>query len=180
MTPPEGAEKSILKGMKILLTCSSRHGATESVAEAIAERLREEDLTVDVAKPEDVTDVSGYDAFILGSAVYMTHWTPEAVDFTKRFHDELETHPVWAFSVGLSGLPKGAVSDPHRIGPVLLAIEPEGHKTFAGRFDPAQLTLRERTIARLGGASEGDYRDFEAARQWGAVIAASLRSGKRS
>ena len=164
--------------MKILLTCSSRHGATESVAEVIAERLREADLTVDVAKPEDVTDVSGYDAFILGSSVYMTHWTPEAVDFTKRFREELEGHPVWAFSVGLSGLPKGAISDPHRIGPVLLALDPEDHKTFAGRFDPNQLSLRERTIARLGGAAEGDYRDFDAARQWAGTIAASLTSGQ--
>ncbi|WP_172120846.1 flavodoxin domain-containing protein [Actinomyces faecalis] len=164
--------------MKILLTCSSRHGATDSVAEVIAERLREADLVVDLAKPEDVTDVSDYDAFILGSAVYMTHWTPEAVDFTTRFRQELKGHPVWAFSVGLSGLLQGEISDPHRIGPVLLAIDPEDHKTFAGRFDPAQLSLRERTIARMGGASEGDYRDFDAVRQWADEIVTSLKAGE--
>lgn len=163
--------------MKILLTCSSRHGSTDEVAGVIAERLRAAGLDVTVAKPEDVTDVSGYDAFVLGSAVYMTHWTEEAVDFTKRFAEELRNHPVWAFSVGLSGLPKGKVSDPHRIGPVLLSIDPEDHVTFAGRFDPSRLSLRERTIARMGGASEGDFRDFDAVRTWADSIATTLTSG---
>lgn len=162
--------------MKILLVSSSRHGSTAEVAEAIAERLRAAGLDVDLASPQDVQDVSGYDAFVLGSAVYMTHWTPEAVDFTKRFAEDLRHKPVWAFSVGLSGLPKGEISDPHRIGPVLLSIDPKDHVTFAGRFDPARLSLRERSIARMGGASEGDFRDFEAVTSWADAIAATLTS----
>ena len=76
--------------------------------------------------------------------------------------------------MGLSGLPKGKVSDPTRIGPVLLVIDPEDHVTFAGRFDPSRLSLRERSIARLGGASEGDYRDWDEVRQWADAIATSL------
>ena len=164
----------ILGGMKILLTSSSRHGSTDEVAAVIAERLQAAKIDVDIKRPEDVDVVDGYDAFILGSAVYMTKWTPEAVDFTKRFHDALKARPVWAFSVGLSGLPKGKVSDPMRIGPVLLAIDPEDHVTFPGRFDPSKLSLRERSIARLGGASEGDYRDWDQVRQWADAIATSL------
>ena len=81
---------------------------------------------------------------------------------------------MWAFSVGLSGLPKGKVSDPMRIGPVLLAIDPEDHMTFAGRFDPSKLSLRERSIAKLGGASEGDYRNWDEVRAWADAIATSL------
>ena len=132
----------ILGGMKILLTSSSRHGSTDEVAAVIAERLQAAKIDVDIKRPEDVDVVDGYDAFILGSAVYMTKWTPEAVDFTERFHEPLKARPVWAFSVGLSGLPKGKVSDPMRIGPVLLAIDPEDHVTFPGRFDPSKLSLR--------------------------------------
>ena len=164
----------ILGGMKILLTSSSRHGSTDEVAAVIAERLQAAKIDVDIKRPEDVDVVDGYDAFILGSAVYMTKWTPEAVDFTARFHESLKARPVWAFSVGLSGLPKGKVSDPMRIGPVLLAIDPEDHVTFPGRFDPSKLSLRERSIARLGGASEGDYRDWDQVRQWADAIATSL------
>ena len=154
----------ILGGMKILLTSSSRHGSTDEVAAVIAERLQAAKIDVDIKRPEDVDVVDGYDAFILGSAVYMTKWTPEAVDFTERFHESLKARPVWAFSVGLSGLPKGKV----------LAIDPEDHVTFPGRFDPSKLSLRERSIARLGGASEGDYRDWDQVRQWADAIATSL------
>ncbi len=162
------------EAMKILLTSSSRHGSTDEVGAVIAQELRAAGHDVDQAHPEDVTDVAGYDAFVLGSAVYMTRWTPEAVDFTERFHEELQSHPVWAFSVGLSGLPKGKISDPHRIGPVLLSIDPEDHVTFAGRFNPSALTLRERSIARMGGASEGDFRDLDAVREWSRSIAEAL------
>ena len=121
----------------------------------IAERLQAAKIDVDIKRPEDVDVVDGYDAFILGSAVYMTKWTPEAVDFTERFHESLKARPVWAFSVGL-------------------AIDPEDHVTFPGRFDPSKLSLRERSIARLGGASEGDYRDWDQVRQWADAIATSL------
>ena len=169
-----GVVSVILGGMKILLTSSSKHGSTDEVAEVIAERLRAAQIDVETKRPEDVDSVEEYDAFILGSAVYMTTWMPEAVDFTTRFHDVLRARPVWAFSVGLSGLPKGKVSDPTRIGPVLLAIDPEDHMTFAGRFDPSKLSLRERSIAKLGGASEGDYRNWDEVREWADAIATSL------
>ena len=116
--------------MKILLTASSRHSATDEVAGAIAERLRAFGIDVDRARPEDVTSVESYDAFVIGSAIYMTRWTDEAVGFTEHFHKALVAYPVWAFSVGLSGLPKGRVADPRRIGPVLLSMEPKDHITF--------------------------------------------------
>ena len=169
-----GVVSVILGGMKILLTSSSKHGSTDEVAAVIAERLRAAHIDVETKRPEDVDSVDEYDAFVLGSAVYMTTWMPEAVDFTTRFRDTLRARPVWAFSVGLAGLPKGKVSDPMRIGPVLLAIDPEDHMTFAGCFDPSRLSLRERSIARLGGATEGDYRDWDEVRQWADAIATSL------
>ena len=169
-----GVVSVILGGMKILLTSSSKHGSTDEVAAVIAERLRAAHIDVETKRPEDVDSVDEYDAFVLGSAVYMTTWMPEAVDFTTRFRDTLRARPVWAFSVGLAGLPKGKVSDPMRIGPVLLAIDPKDHMTFAGRFDPSKLSLRERSIAKLGGATEGDYRDWDEVRQWADAIATSL------
>ena len=40
------------------------------------------------------------------------------------------------------------------------------HVIFPGHFAPADLSLRERAVARLGGASEGDYRDWDTVRAW--------------
>lgn len=165
--------------MKILLTSSSRHGSTDEIATVIAEHLRAGGLEVDVKRPEVVDDVDGYDAFILGSAIYMTRWTQEATEFTERFQQQLSAKPVWAFSVGLSGLPQGRIADPQRIGPVLLSLDVENHVTFAGRFDPTRLSLRERTIARMGGASEGNYIDIDAVHAWAATILQELTSPAR-
>jgi len=37
-----------------------------------------------------------------------------------------------------------------------------------------ELGVTERTIARMGGATEGDFLDLDAVRAWGASIAATL------
>ena len=109
-----GVLSVILGGMKILLTSSSKHGSTDEVAAVIAERLRAAQIDVETKRPEDVDSVEEYDAFILGSAVYMTTWMPEAVDFTTRFRDVLRARPVWAFSVSAQG--QGLRSHAYRPG----------------------------------------------------------------
>ena len=160
--------------MHILVTAASKHGATDEVADAIARRIEASGITVDRLAPADVTSVADYDAVVVGSAVYILQWMPEAHDFMERFKDELPAGRVWAFSVGLSGLPKGRIADPRRIGPVLLSMEPKDHVTFPGRFDPSELSWRERSIARMGGASEGDFIDLDAVRGWADAIATTL------
>ena len=80
--------------MKILLTASSRHGSTEEVADVIAAELRQGGHDLEVVRPQEVSSVEGYDAFVVGSAVYMTSWTEEAVDFTRRFREGLTGKPV--------------------------------------------------------------------------------------
>lgn len=147
--------------MKVLVTAASKHGATAEVADRIAQRMRSAGLDVDCMSPDQVESMAGYDAAVVGSAVYITQWMDAAVNFIKRYTDQLRSMPLWAFSVGLSGVPKGNVQDSSRIGPVLVAVDPRHHVTFAGRLDPSKLNLRERSIARLGGAVEGDYREWQ-------------------
>ena len=154
------------KPRKILVTAASEHGSTKEIAEVIVDRLSLYGHQVTLKSPANVHAIESYDAVVVGSAVYMTHWMEEAREFTKRFASRLREVPLWAFSVGLSGVLKGNVKDPSRIGPVLLSIEPIDHTTFAGELDPAKLNMRERTIARLGGAVEGDYRDMDLVRRW--------------
>lgn len=103
--------------MKVLLTAASQHGATTEVAEAIARRLKADGLEVVCKPPQDVDSLEGFDAVICGSAVYMTQWMPAAHDFMERFAQELHKLPVWAFSVGMNGVPKHVPQDPSRIGP---------------------------------------------------------------
>ncbi|MDO5673189.1 MAG: flavodoxin domain-containing protein [Actinomycetaceae bacterium] len=162
--------------MKILLAVASKHGTTAELATWIASRLEEQGFEVMQAKAQDVTSLAGIDAIILGSAVYLTKWMDGAYRFIKTFEAELRRIPTFAFSVGLSRTKSGGVQDPSRVGPVLLTIEPIKYKTFKGALDPAKLNLRERTIAKLGGAYEGDFREHDEVNAWTDEIVAYLRN----
>lgn len=152
--------------MRILITAASKHGATREIAEAMAKRLESYGHELTLQSPGDVASVADYDAVILGSAVYITQWMPEAHEFIKRLRDELVKRPFWAFSVGMSGVPKHQPQDPMRIGPVMEHVEAVEHRTFPGRYKPELLSLRERSIGRLAGAVEGDFRDWAEIDSW--------------
>lgn len=164
--------------MRILITAASKHGSTREIAEAMARRLESYGHELTLQSPSEVSDVTQFDAVVLGSAVYITQWMPEAHDFVNRFGDVLQTKPMWAFSVGMSGVPKHQPQDPMRIGPVMEHIAAVDHRTFPGRYKPELLTLRERSIGRLAGAVEGDFRDWAAVEAWTDAIHEHLSSVK--
>lgn len=56
--------------MKILICYHSQTGNTEAVAKAMAEGLKDHDVTVSKAKDVDPTTLSTYDIVFLGSGVY--------------------------------------------------------------------------------------------------------------
>lgn len=161
--------------MRILIAVASKHGSTSGVGDEISRVLGECGHEIVRTQPELVESLTGFDAVVLGSAVYMTHWMDTARDFVKRFSADLRRLPVFTFSVGMSGMVNGQAADPSRVGPVLISLEPIDNITFSGRIDSSLLSLRERSIARLGGAIEGDYRDWELVRQWANKIDAELR-----
>lgn len=160
--------------MKILVTTASKHGATAEIGDAIAGKLREHDLHVEVHEPADVTSLDGYDAVILGSAVYAGRWMHGARRFSERHHQALQRLPVWLFSSGPIGTPLEPTQEPpdgHRLLGELVARE---HRVFAGRVNASDLGWVERTITKMVKASDGDFRDFDAIRSWAAEIAEQL------
>lgn len=54
--------------MQVVVAYPSKHGSTEGIAQAIANRLRGWDATA--RSVEDVTDLSDAEAVVLGSPVY--------------------------------------------------------------------------------------------------------------
>ncbi|MDO4613264.1 MAG: flavodoxin domain-containing protein [Actinomycetaceae bacterium] len=161
--------------MKVLVTVASKHGSSREVGAIIADELRAGGLEVDEIAPAEVHSLEGYGAVVIGSAVYMTQWMDEAREFASRFSAQLEEIPLWAFSVGMSGVATGGVKDPSRVGPVLLTLNPRGYTTFKGKIDPSDLSWRERTVAKLGGAVEGDFREEDAERAWAKHVVAEIR-----
>ena len=166
--------------MNILVAVASKHSSTRGIAEAIGQELRTSGHTVQVRSANEVEGTGGYDAVILGSAIYMGTWLAEARQFVDKNRASLATMPVWLFSSGPLGQ-----SDPQPHGDfahlreLMDATQARGHRTFVGKLDRSSLGRGERLVAKVVRASEGDFRDWEAIREWAREIAADLRRDVR-
>ena len=143
--------------MNILMAVATRHGSTHEIAEAIAQELRSTGHAVDVRKVDDSPTVETYDAVIIGSAVYMGGWLPEARQFVEGNRARLAEVPIWLFSSGPLGQehphPPG---NPSQFDELMQATRARDHRIFAGKLDKRSLGLGERLIARVVKALEGD------------------------
>lgn len=160
--------------MKILLTAAGRHGATAEILDLIARVLRERGFHAEVRNPGSVVDLDGYDAVVLGSAVYYGSWLPAARDFAQRHFRTLRGMPVWLFSSGPVGDPLFPTGGPSGIPELLDLTGARGHRLFGGKLDRSGLGFVERALARVVRAADGDYRDPDAIEAWAAGIGESL------
>ena len=161
--------------MKVLVAASSRHGATGEIAAEIGRVLTEHGLDVRVASLDDLADVHGFDAFVLGSAVYVGRWLGPARAFVDEHAGELAARPTWLFSSGPIGDPPKPDGDAAvNVDGLVEATGALEHRLFTGRLDRSRLGLGERAVVRVVGAAEGDYRDWDDVREWAGTIAGAL------
>jgi len=85
---------------RVLVTFGSKRGGTAEIATAVADSLRSQGLTVDCRRAAEVRDVAGYDAFVIGGALYAARSVREARRFVVRNAAALRARPVWMFSSG--------------------------------------------------------------------------------
>jgi menaquinone-dependent protoporphyrinogen oxidase len=162
--------------MKVLVTAATRYGATGEIAQAIGEVLREHGHDTTVGPPEDVT-VDGYDAVVLGSAVYAGRWLKPARELVERSRDTLAARPVWLFSSGPVGDPPKPEEDPVDAAGIVAATGAREHRVFAGKLVRRRLGFADKAIAVALRVPDGDFRDWTEIRRWAAGIADALRSG---
>ena len=86
---------------KILVTYATNAGSTSSVAETIAKELRQGDVTVDVRRVAEVSDLGGYAAIIVGAPMIMG-WHKAAQGFLKAQQPALSKVPVAYFVTCIS------------------------------------------------------------------------------
>jgi menaquinone-dependent protoporphyrinogen oxidase len=163
--------------MRVLVTAATKYGATAEIAQAIAETLGDRGLEATVLAPEQVEGVDGYDAVVLGSAVYAGHWLKPARELIERHTAALAGQPVWLFSSGPVGDPPKPEEDPVDVAELLAATGAREHRVFAGKLVRKQLSFPERAIASALRVPEGDFRDWTEIRQWAAQIADALGAG---
>jgi menaquinone-dependent protoporphyrinogen oxidase len=154
---------------KILVTYATRAGSTAEVATGIAEVLRAAGTIVDTQPIKAVRDVNGYDAVVVGSAIRMGQWLPEAVEFVKAHCETLSHIPTAYFLV--SGLLHEDTPEMRQkvlafLNPVHAILEPVSIGMFAGKMDYSKLSWLDRLMAKAVGTPEGDWRNWEAIREW--------------
>jgi hypothetical protein len=148
---PISAGRGILKVrkkevvMRVLVAASSRHGATGAIAEEIGRTLAERGLDVQVTPLEDLSDVAGFDAFVVGSAIYAGRWLAPARAFVDEHGAELRSRPTWLFS-------SGPLGDPPKPDPDA-AVKIDGLVQATGRASTT--CSRERSIAAASGSGSG-------------------------
>jgi menaquinone-dependent protoporphyrinogen oxidase len=165
--------------MKVLVTAASKHGATAEIAGVIRAVLSQEQLEVDLIKPEEVDQVDGYDAVVLGSGVYAGHWLKPAKEFVSRHEAELRERPVFVFSSGPVGAPPKDSDEPAEIASVDASTHPIDHRVFGGRITPSQLGRFEKFIVKVVKAPMIDDRPWEEITDWAKEIARYLHDESR-
>ena len=163
--------------MTVLVTTAGRHGSTAEIAAEIADTLTSRGIKVVVADPQDVAEVTGYDAVILGSAIYAGHWLGPARELAGRMSAGLVDRPVWLFSSGPIG--DEPVENPAEASELMSRAGAREHQIFGGKLDKKTLGFGERAILLAVHVPEGEHRDWAAIRRWAQQIADEL-TGHRS
>jgi menaquinone-dependent protoporphyrinogen IX oxidase len=165
---------------RVLVTAASRHGSTHEIAEALAHALHESaaaagrPLVAAALHAENRPDPATYDAVVLGSAVYAGSWLEPARDLAHRHAAVLRTRPLWLFSSGPIGAPPFPPDEPYDTATLTALLAPRGHRVLPGRLEPTRLSAPERAVVTAMRAPVGDFRDWDAVRDWAGEIAAAL------
>ncbi len=176
--------------MRVLVVYASRYGATQEIAERIAATLRQQSLEASVQAANHADDPAGYDAAVIGSAVYYFRWMKSATDFVRRNRNALAARPVWLFSSGPlgteanddQGRDKRTVPEPKEIAELKETIRPRDHRVFFGVLDPKKLGFTHRLMLKLPVNRDnaifpvGDFRDWNDVEAWASGIAQVLKA----
>lgn len=166
--------------VQVLVAYATKYGATAEIAEKIGQVLRGAGLRADVLPADRVSDLTPYQAVVLGSAVYAGRWRKEAATFLEANEERLAERQVWLFSSGPTGegdavqLMKGW-RFPEAQQPIADRIQPRDIALFHGLIDMKKLNLAEKLIIKALKAPVGDFRDWDAITSWAVAIADALK-----
>jgi len=169
--------------IKVLVAYASRAGSTKGIAEFVGGKLQRDGAQTDVRDVGSIADASSYDAFVIGSALYMYHWLKEAREFVSRNRSVLAGRPVWLLSSGPTSLEKTdkkgrnllEVMGPKEIDELRGLTNPRDHRVFYGAFYPDHLKGALGFFARAAPKDEvGDFRNWSEIEAWTNEIAEAL------
>ena len=159
--------------MRILVTYGSKRGGTEGIARMLGSVLAECGLTVDVEPPGNVQGLEGYDAVVIGGALYANRWPGDIRRFVKRNAKSLRVKPVWMFSSGPLGGNAAEEDKPPtlQVRTLMDRADAKEHVTFGGRLTS---DAKGFIASRMARSVAGDWRDPRRIHAFAESIARSL------
>ncbi len=161
----------------ILVTYATRAGSTAEVATVIGEVLRARGFDVDVTPVKERPTVEGYQAAVIGSAIRMSNWLPEIVEFVRNNRAPLSRIPAAIFTVPMLNRDGSETSRRARqayTAPIHQILNPTDEVFFDGRMDYSKLKFLDRAMAKAvekqTNTKEGDFRDWNKIRGWAQTI----------
>jgi len=167
---------------KILVAYASKYGSTQEVAEAVATKLCEKGLVIDLQPMRRVHLLAGYGAVVLGAPIYYGSWHQDARNFLTKHASVLPQRPVMVFALGPTGTGEDERRDSRSQLDKDLAkypwLKPVDTVLFGGRF-PARLRFPDNLVAALPaspmhGLPASDVRDWTAISDWAGSLAQKL------
>ena len=136
----------------VLVAYATRYGSTQEVAEAVAARLREHGLAVEVRRAREVRTLDSFSAVVLGTPLYIGSLLREARTFLKRHRTALSQMPVAIFALGPVFGGKELEGSRTQLAGALAKLPwlaPVATEVFVGKYDPAQLRFPDSLLAAL-------------------------------
>lgn len=164
--------------MKLLVTYGSKLGGTQGLAEMVGDALRRHGCDVDVEPAARVASLDGYDAVIVGGALYAGRWHRDAARFVRRHRRRLRELPVWLFSSGPldDSAEKRDIAPTAQVRRLMARIDADGHQTFGGRLEREARGFVARSMAKK---QSGDWRNLAHVTRWTTEIVGHLTTTDR-
>ena len=173
-TETAGSRQGVVRP-RVLVAFGSKSGGTAGIAQWIGAAMEADGLDVVVLPADKARSVAGFDAVVLGGALYANRWHADARRFTRRHSKRLRGRPVWVFSSG----PLDRTAEERDIGPVpgaAKAVErlaARGHITFGGRLGPDSQGWIAKKMVQNGRG--GDFRAPDLVEAWAHGLAAQIK-----
>jgi menaquinone-dependent protoporphyrinogen oxidase len=156
---------------RVLVAFANQAGSTAGIAGSIATVLRQAGLAVECRIASEVEDVTGYDAVILGSGLYVPRRSSDGGGFLVRHRAALATKSLWLFCAGPIGRgrgPAGTDTEPDELSVVAVGRSVGARGTAI--FGPVGLPQDADPMERLAPVNQ------ERVRAWASEIAVELRA----
>ncbi len=160
--------------MRVLVTVGSKRGGTTGLGDMVAEDLRAEGFEVEQRPPRQVKELKGYDAVVVGGALYALRWHKDARRFVRRHVTELQSRPTWFFSSGPldDSAVRTEIPPVNGVKELMERIGARGHATFGGRLAPDAKGFPASAMAKK---NSGDWRDPSQVKAWAHRVATELQ-----